>query len=149
MVAVENMMFTSKSWLVKSKSHVSLQLWGWGLALGWCNINFVIRKITSSLTLHKWHVAFNLGSQLFLMRAAPSVILCVLSAFLQIHELCKSKNQMVWQIVDQACRWLWLSHWFPDHQFTYSMTCWSKWDGVLSRTACEFLSQNLMGYKCV
>ena len=44
LVAVKNMMFTSKSWLVKSKSHMSLQFWGWGLASGRCNINFVIRK---------------------------------------------------------------------------------------------------------
>lgn len=82
------------------------------------------------------------------MRAAPSVILRVLSAFLQIQELCKSKNQMVWQIVDQACRRP--CHWFPEHQFTYSMTCWSKWDVVLSfRTACEFLSESYRIQVCV
>lgn len=40
---------------------------------------------------------------------------------------------MVWQIVDQACRRLWLSHWFPEHQFTYSMTLLIKvrWSAVL------------------
>lgn len=145
LVTVKNMMFASMSWLVKSKSHVSLQLWGWSLASGRCNINFVIRKNYLLLGSAQVTCCFQSGFAIVLMRAAPLVILYVLSAFLQIHKLCKSKNQMVWQIVDQACRWSCLSHWFPEHQCTYSMTCWSKWDGVLSfRTACDLLSQNLV-----